>query len=200
MPYSEIRTLQFPTTGGAAPGDTNGRFDTDTLFLTQVPDRLYIFVRPLAEFTTTNAADAFGVITKLQIQTSYSTALLRDNDISQLYTISRRAGNRQDYNQFTDWVGSVMCLDLTQSDISGVIVAQSGQFALSISGEFKNTCYSSWDLLTGDRENALNAPNAWQLVVIPESEGKLVLSNDYLTTATGVSDRLIVKMIKKFEK
>ena len=221
--YTDIITRTFSVSGNSQAG-VEHNIATGAITLSQVPSRIYMYCIPQADINSHNVADAFGAITSLKIQTDSDAGGLSNASQQQLYQMSVRNGLDQSFQEFKDYQGSVVCLDITKGDLGGYMANSRLSFTLEISGKFINTTY-------GDiRHSVLNALDAtgkqfslnrssyaavagangfpgipdnagevtlWKFVVVFCMSGSMVLDGSSMTLIGGASQSEQLDLVKK---
>lgn len=120
---------------------------TDSIRLSQVPQRIMLFCRRTEATSTFDKPDSFLAIKSLRVQWNNEDSLLSSATQSDLYEISRRNGLNMSWVEFSKHRGSVVMLEMGK-DIGlpqGLTAGVQGSFTLSCQVEFENV--SSGDYL-----------------------------------------------------
>lgn len=131
---------------GWAPNNLESSITCTTapIFLHQVPRRIFIFARPLQEYGQAHGcweADCYLSLDELNIQTETNQGLYIGANQQQLWQTAMRAGSQQTWAGFTYDQGSVMCLDLAQSDCGTYIPGAKVPFSFTIKAKMHNTSF-----------------------------------------------------------
>ena len=106
---------------------------SDSVKLSMIPERMYLFCRHTRSTMTENTADSFLRINRVRVNFNNQSALLGTASPQQLYEMSSRAGLDMTYPQFQNYRGSVFCaqfakdIGLLDSEAPGV----AGQYTIS---------------------------------------------------------------------
>lgn len=179
-----------------------GYFKSSPISLSQVPNSIYLFVRPTNKYKTIEDADSYCVINSLKFITASDNGVFSNCDQYQLYSMCKRNGLMDTFEDFSDMVGSIIKIDMEKSDISGFIAGEIKPFQFEIYGEFTNTAYSSYDYDdvtygTGKRLEDFSSDDKWSLNMIFEYEGKISITNTSANIEYGISPNHIAKILKK---
>ena len=154
MPYYDIVPRVYKIDGNVEPSEIGKSyaFETDSIVLSSVPHRIYIFARPTNQYGTTESnnttiatgkkklqgmeADQFLCIDQLTMLTDLNSGLLTQAEPQQLYQMCKRNGSNQSYQGFRKNQGSVVCLDLSNSDCGAWIAGARTQFQFRLKGSF----------------------------------------------------------------
>ena len=139
LPYMKPQTY-IKNAGTLVPGDTTTLF-SDSIRLSQIPRLVYLFVRhdqPSSGFAT---PDSFLSIEAVSVNWNNESGLLASATKQDLFEISSRNGLNVSYPGFSEYRGSVLCLEmgkdvgLPDSQAPGV----QGSFTLQVNLTVKNT-------------------------------------------------------------
>ena len=87
------------------------RVISDSIKLSQIPRRMYLFVRRRRQDSNYSTADAFAGIQRLSVLWNNQSGLFSNATQQDLYEISRRNGLNMTYPQFKKYRGSVICVE-----------------------------------------------------------------------------------------
>lgn len=202
FPYMQYKLLTFnagtlnvydPSTDNSKKL-TTGFINTREIILGLVPSRMYIFLQSKTiKDELTN--DAYCCIQKISISTQNESNALANSTVKQLHQMSVRNGSRQDFIGFSDFQGSIVCVDFKNSDISSFIPNASQYFQFQIEVTFINTTYSDF---TEDniRSAEVRAQKDYNLHILLENDGKIVCHNyNTITNEYGISKHIIAKLM-----
>jgi hypothetical protein len=157
MPLPELQILPYhkpqeyiksQTPSGLAPGATT-QIVSDSIKLSQIPRRLYVFCRHERSGSDFNTADSFLALQRLEVLWNNQSGLFAQCGPQELYEISRRNGSNLSFPQSSFYRGSVFCAEfgkdigLLDNESPGV----QGQYTIQVTSTFKNTSTSPF---TGD--------------------------------------------------
>ena len=132
-PYHQILTqpASSPTTiaSGASANIMTGVYD-----LNSIPSRIYLFVRQQNSDLTIYTSDVFAQINNINITWDNRSGLLSAATSDQLYRMSSQHGSDQSWAQWSQYQGSVLCIEMG-SDI-GLREDQ----AVGMGGKFNFSC------------------------------------------------------------
>lgn len=121
---------------------------SDSIKLSQIPRRMYLFVRKSRDTKTFTDADAFAGIKNVSILWNNESGLLNNANQQELYEISRRNGLNMSWSQFSKYRGSVVCIEfgtqigLLDNEAPGV----RGQYTIQVQVEVENLSgEDGWD-------------------------------------------------------
>jgi len=122
-----------------AVGETR-RVISDSIKLSQIPRRMYLFVRRRRQDSNYSTADAFAGIERISVLWNNQSGLFSNATQQDLYEISRRNGLNMTFSQFSKYRGSVVCIEfgtqlgLLDNEAAGV----RGQYTVQIELDVKN--------------------------------------------------------------
>jgi hypothetical protein len=138
LPYQScqeyIRTMSQLAIGGSQT------VFSDTIRLSQIPRRIFLFARRTDATNSFQTADSFPSIETVSISWGNQAGLLASATKQELFEISRRNGCNLDYPSFTKYRGSVLCLEMGK-DIGlqdGEAPGVNGSWNIQAQVEFKN--------------------------------------------------------------
>lgn len=114
---------------------------SDSVKLSMIPDRMYLFCRHTRSSMTENTSDSFLKINRVRVNWNNQSSLLGTASQEQLFEMSSRAGLDMTFPQFQNYRGSVFCLQygkdigLLDSECPGV----AGQYTVSTQIDITNT-------------------------------------------------------------
>jgi hypothetical protein len=204
VPYSNYNVLKFssenygknitqPANLNITAGDS-AIISTPNICLSSVPHKMYLFIAPTSNYTDYFSADSYCSITNVKMVTQKDQSLFSQSSQYQLYQLGKRNGLNRNWEQFSNWTGSVLCLDLEKSDISHYIAGSLEPFNFELSVSFTNTCYDYYR--NGIRTGTFFTPKRWSLYVVIENKGKLILGN-VCAMEYGLSQSYIANFLQK---
>ena len=122
-------------------------FHSNTISLRQIPDKLYIIIRPLlAKKNVLRSNQMVFPITGINLTFNNVTGLLSDMSFKDLYLMSRRNGSQQTFEEFSGnigakgGIGSYVVIDVTRDlGLDDMLSASSlGQFSLQAQITYKS--------------------------------------------------------------
>jgi hypothetical protein len=149
-------------------------FYSDSIKLSQIPRRMYLFVRKSRGTKNMTDADAFAGIKKVSILWNNESGLIGNAKQEELYEISRRNGLNMSWSQFSRHRGSVVCIEfgsqigLLDNEAPGV----RGQYTIQVKVDVENLSgEAGW---TGDFYTLMLMEGTFQ---ISENMGRATLGN-----------------------
>jgi hypothetical protein len=144
LPYAKtqeyIRQMPVLQPAGTAGNTDSTTIVTDTIRLSQVPRRVYLFARHQRALSNQNTTDSFCSIDNLSILWNNQSGLLSSASAQDLYRISADNGCNLTWPQFSKYRGSVICLEMGK-DI-GLLDNQApsvmGQYSLQVTARVSN--------------------------------------------------------------
>ena len=131
--YSEVTNYITRFNNTLAPGETR-LLQFNAIQLNSVADRCYIYIGDADSSFTNESTDTFAVINSINVTFVNQDGLLNNMTQQQLYLMSANNGCNLSYEQWSDRVGSILCL-AWGSDIAVASPLQSpgvrGQFNFS---------------------------------------------------------------------
>ena len=176
----------------------DGSFTTGQIIYQHVPNYLLLYIRKSGDFNSARDANAFGSITKLQIRTEQDQGGLSNATQSQLWQMSKRNGSQQTFSEFTTHQGSVIMVNLANSDIGGYIAGAREPITMDISGTFTNTCYDGFDATGLVRNNGtIHGETKWSLYVVSFTQGYMELEPNLLNLTLGIGATDVAEAVDK---
>lgn len=121
--------------------NSSTRIVSDSIKLSQIPRKLYLFCRHQRQTSNQNTSDSFLRIDGLNVLWNNQSGLFSSATTQDLYEISKRNGLNMSWNQWYKFRGSVMCIEfgkdlgLLDNEAPGV----QGQYTLQIQMDVTNT-------------------------------------------------------------
>ena len=141
LPYYKAQEYIKAQTPTALPPGNSIQLTSDSIKLSQIPRKMYIFVRHERSISNQNVSNSFLSLTSLDVLWNNQSGLFAQATPQDLYEISRRNGCNLSYPQWTQYRGSVFCCEfgkdigLLDNEAPGV----QGQYTIQIRPTFKNT-------------------------------------------------------------
>ena len=122
---------------------TNGqttRVVSDTLRLSQVPKRIYLFCRHQRSTSTQNTSDSFLRITNLSVLFNNQNSLFSSATEQDLFELSKRNGLNLSWSQVSKYVGSVICIEMAKDIglLDSETVGSMGQYNIQVQCDVTN--------------------------------------------------------------
>lgn len=146
---------------------------TDSIKLSQIPRRIYMFARRSRSTSTYKDADAFAGIRRVSVLWDNQSGLLNNMGQQQLFEMSKRNGCNMSFGQWSKYRGSVLCIEmgtnigLLDNEASGV----RGQHTIQVEVELENLAGEAWD---GELYTLMLMEGTFQ---ISENMGRATLGN-----------------------
>ena len=143
-PYSNIDTSLQSSSTAVASGAT-ATIQSSQTTLSGIPEKVYIYAKRINSDQTYLTSDTFASIENINITYNTQAGILARATKQDLYDISVRNGLKMAYNQFTNYCGSVVCLQfgsdipLNDNDCPG----SSSSYQFNVSAQIKNTSSAS---------------------------------------------------------
>jgi hypothetical protein len=122
-----------------AIGETR-RIVSDSIKLSQIPRKMFLFVRRSRQTTNFTTSDAFAGIKRASVLWNNESGLLSNATQQDLHEISRRNGCNLSWPQFSKYRGSVLCIEfgtqigLLDNEAAGV----RGQYTIQVELDVEN--------------------------------------------------------------
>lgn len=113
---------------------------SDTIKLSMIPDRMYVFCRHSKASSDFKTSDSFASIKNIDVTWNNSSGILSSASQQDLYEISSRAGLNQTWPQFSKYRGSVFCAQFGKDIGLGPNEAPqvAGQYTIQVRTQFEN--------------------------------------------------------------
>ena len=149
LPYHKpVEYIKGSTPSGLVAG-ASVQVNSDSIKLSQIPRKMYVFVRHERSASDFKTSDSFLAMTNLSVLWNNQSGLFSQASSQDLYEISRRNGLNLSYPQWAKFRGSVFCCEfgkdigLLDNEAPGV----QGQYTIQVNATFKNTGTNAF---TGD--------------------------------------------------
>jgi len=149
LPYHKPQEYIKAQTPNALGAGLSTQIPSDSIKLSQIPRKMYIFVRHERSASDYTASDSFLSMTNLEVLWNNQSGLFSQATQQELYEISRRNGCNLSYPQWAKYRGSVFCCEfgrdigLLDNEAPGV----QGQYTIQVRPTFQNTGTNAF---TGD--------------------------------------------------
>ena len=144
LPYQKPQ--EYIKTMAPLVAGTSTTVISDSIRLSQIPRRLYLFCRHQRSTSNQNTTDSFLSIDNLSILWNNQSGLFSSATPEDLYRISKSNGCNLSWPQFTKYRGSVMCLEMGK-DI-GLLDTEApgcqGQYTLQVQMRVRNASTQSF--------------------------------------------------------
>jgi hypothetical protein len=171
-PYHKLLQFNKAVTPALISGETRSNVSSDTLRLSQVPRKMYVFATRSRPTRTFETSDVFARLDKVQVLWNNQDSLFGSASSQQLYQISKKNGINLSWPQWSKHRGSVFCFELG-TDLGlpdGQAPGVQGQFSVQIQASITNTS---------------GAPVDYELWVLPLLEGTLQIFPDGARASLG---------------
>jgi hypothetical protein len=166
---------------------TNLQYTMNTITLSSIPNRIYLWVSPDDSLFNWTSSDVYFGITQVQVIFENRPVIMSQATVQDLYQMSKRNGCDLSYRQWTNDVGSVLCINF------GNDFPLMPNQAPGLRGKFELQIYV----------NATNlSPNTYasqSLNVLVISEGIASISNNTVVQTLGVLNQQDVFAAKQTE-
>ncbi len=133
--------------GSIAAGFSLGNQFTETVQLTSVPRRFFVFAQQKKADRTFTSGQSFASLTNVKIDFDNTQSLLAQANQAQLYEIARKNGSDQSWIQFSERQGSILSFEMGTDvalppDLSAGV---NGKFTLRVQVDVRNPSSVSLD-------------------------------------------------------
>lgn len=142
LPYHKPQEYIKAQTPSALPANaTSAPITSDSIKLSQIPRRMYVFCRHERSTSNQETTDSYLALERLSVLWNNQSGLFSQCGPQELYEISRRNGCNLSFPQFSNYRGSVFCCEfgkdigLLDNEAPGV----QGQYTIQVQATFKNT-------------------------------------------------------------
>jgi hypothetical protein len=182
LPY--VKTQEYIKQMSALTAGSSVQVVSDSIKLSQVPRKVYLFCRHQRSTSTQNTADSFLSMENLSILWNNQSGLFSSATPQDLYRISKGNGLNQTWSQFSKYRGSVFCAEFGK-DI-GLLDSEApgcqGQYTIQVQATMKNQSASSF---TGE----------FYMVIL--NEGTFSISENFARASLGNLNQQMVLMAKQ---
>jgi hypothetical protein len=145
LPYH--KTQDYIKTMSPLAIDATTLVISDSIKLSQIPKRLYLFCRHSRNTSNQNTSDSFLAIERLNILWNNQSGLFSSSSQQTLYEMSKNNGCNLSWSQWSKYRGSVLCISFG-SDI-GLLDSEApscqGQWTIQVQMNVKNTSGAIFD-------------------------------------------------------
>jgi hypothetical protein len=182
LPY--VKTQEYiKQMGSIAPGIST-RVVSDSIKLSQVPRKIYLFARHQRSTSDFSTSDSFLFLENLSVLWNNQSGLFSSATAQDLYRVSKGNGLNHTWSQFSKYRGSVFCAEFGK-DI-GLLDSEApgcqGQYTIQVQATMKNVSTSDF---TGE----------FYMVVL--NEGTFSISENFARASLGNLNQQMVLMAKQ---
>jgi hypothetical protein len=147
LPYTKPQEYIKSQTPSALASGASATVVSDSIKLSQIPRKMYIFARRERSASNYETSDAFLALERLNVLWNNQSGLFSQCGPQELYEISRRNGSNLSFPQSSFYRGSVFCAEfgkdigLLDNEAPGV----QGQYTIQVEATFKNTSGATVD-------------------------------------------------------
>ena len=182
LPY--VKTQEYIKQMSALNAGASTNIVSDSIKLSQVPRKVYLFCRHQRSTSTQDTADSFLSIENLSVLWNNQSGLFSSATPQDLYRISKGNGLNQTWAQFSKYRGSVFCAEFGK-DI-GLLDTEApgcqGQYTIQVQATMKNQSASAF---TGE----------FYMVIL--NEGTFSISENFARASLGNLNQQMVLMAKQ---
>ena len=145
LPYQ--KSNEYVRTMSSMPAGASATVFSDTIRLSQIPRKLYLWAKRKENVENFTTSDSFPSIERVSVSWGNQSSLLASATKQDLFEISRRNGCNLDYPSWSKKRGSVLCLSmgtdigLSDSEAPGV----QGSYNIQVEITFKNNDTAAFD-------------------------------------------------------
>lgn len=128
------------TQQGSVPPQGIQTYNVNNIQLDSVPSHLFIFAKKRVQDKTFNDTDSYARIQGITMTFGNISGILSDATEQQLYKISVNNGSKQSWNEWSKYVGSVLCVSFARDISMGMenVVGAAGQYQVQYKLDIKN--------------------------------------------------------------
>ena len=182
LPYTKTQEYIKQMSSLSAGGAVN--VVSDSIKLSQVPRKLYLFCRHQRATSDYSTADSFLSLENLSILWNNQSGLLSSATPQDLYRISKGNGLNLTWSQFSKFRGSVFCAEFGK-DI-GLLDTEApgcqGQYTIQVQATFKNQSSSAF---------------VGEFYMVVQNEGTFSISENFARASLGNLNQQMVMMAKQ---
>jgi len=149
LPYHKPQEYIKAQTPSALPPGASTTIVSDSIKLSQIPRKMYVFCRHERSSSDFNTADSYLALERLDVLWNNQSGLFAQCGPQELYEISRRNGSNLSFPQHSFYRGSVFCAEFGKDIglLDNEAPGTQGQYTIQVTATFKNT---STQPFTGD--------------------------------------------------
>jgi hypothetical protein len=146
LPYYKPQEYIKSSTPSALAAGNSTTIVSDSIKLSQVPRKMYVFCRHARDSSDYKVSDSFLCIDRLDVLWNNQSGLFSQCGPQELYEISRRNGSNLSFPQFSQYRGSVFCAEfgkdigLLDTEAPGV----QGQYTIQVRATVRNSSSSDF--------------------------------------------------------
>ena len=179
---------------GSTTYDTTASVESGNITLSQVPNRIFIWVGPQNDIVTMNQPNFLGGIESLTMRTQSNSGGFTGATSHQLWQMSKRNGSSQTYTDFSDRQGSVVCIDVSE-DVGGWVAGVREQMSMDFSLKFRNVCHNKYD--DNPTTARVGDTHPFSMYILFEMDGRLSLdASGQAMTSGGTALHEVVKSLE----
>ena len=186
LPYAKTQEYirQMPTLAIDGQAGDSTTIVTDSIRLSQVPRRVYLFARHQRATSNQNTSDSFCSIDNLSILWNNQSGLLSSASQQDLYRISASNGCNLTFPQFSKYRGSVICLEmgkdigLLDTEAPGV----QGSYTLQVTARCSNKSSVAFN---------------GEFYMVVQNQGTFSISENFARASLGNLNQSMVLMAKQ---
>jgi len=166
----------------------------NTVRLSCIPSHIFIFARPTPSSHSRFQADAFLAIDKISIAVNNKAGILSNMTQQQLYNISAENGVNMSWGQWSERVGSVLCLAMGK-DVVQLLPSVREVMDITFTVTMSNTTffdYSRGSYLGGGAglptdANQIDQSITWELVMLSVFGATLTVEDNFAAKNIGIT-------------
>lgn len=182
LPY--VKSQEYIKQMSALSAGASTNIVSDSIKLSQVPRKVYLFARHQRSTSTQDTTDSFLSIENLSVLWNNQSGLFSSATPQDLYRISKGNGLNQTWSQYSKYRGSVFCAEFGK-DI-GLLDTEApgcqGQYTIQVQATMKNQSTASF---TGE----------FYMVIL--NEGTFSISENFARASLGNLNQQMVLMAKQ---
>ena len=182
LPY--VKTQEYIKQMSALSAGASTNIVSDSIKLSQVPRKVYLFARHQRSTSTQDTTDSFLSLENLSVLWNNQSGLFSSATPQDLYRISKGNGLNQTWSQYSKYRGSVFCAEFGK-DI-GLLDTEApgcqGQYTIQVQATMKNQSTASF---TGE----------FYMVIL--NEGTFSISENFARASLGNLNQQMVLMAKQ---
>jgi hypothetical protein len=182
LPYT--KTQEYIKQMGTVTAGSTANVVSDSIKLSQVPRKMYLFARHNRATSTFSTADSYLALENLSVLWNNQSGLFSSATPQDLYRISKENGLNLSWAQFSKYRGSVFCCEfgkdvgLLDSEAPGC----QGQYTIQVQATLKNQSTASFDA---------------EFFMVIQNEGTFSISPNFARASLGNLNQQMVLMAKQ---